>query len=189
MSCPQETLVRQAQAGDEEAMAALVGRYRACLLALAIDRTGRHDAAEDIVQDTLAAAVEKRASLRDARSFGPWLRQICVNACRMWHRGRTRPAPLEQIDHALAPSDATLRSVCRREDRREIRRALEALPENNRLALLLHAVEGLPYQQIAEFLGVPKSTIHGRLVRARRELRRRLRGRLFGALGVAVENE
>ena len=187
MSCPQETLVRQAQAGDEEAMEALAARYRACLLALAIDRTGRHDAAEDIVQDTLVAAVEKRASLRDARSFGPWLRRICLNACRMWHRGQKRTIPLERIDYAIAPSDSTLRSMRRREDRREIRRALEALPENNRLALLLHAVEGLPYEQIATFLGVPRSTIHGRLVRARHELRRRLRGRLFGALGVAVD--
>ena len=114
MSCPQETLVRQAQAGDAKAMEALAARYRACLLALAIDRTGRRDAAEDIVQDTLVTAVEKCASLRDAGSFGPWLRQICLNACRRWHRGERRPVPLEQIDHALAPSDATLRSMRRR---------------------------------------------------------------------------
>jgi len=189
MSLPDDELVLQARAGEWAAFEALAARYRPCVLALAIDRTGRRDAAEDIAQDALVTALAKLDTLEEPRCFGAWLRQIALNACRMWQRGEGRTLPLRGPEVALTASDVTMRTIKRREDRREIREALLALPENNRLALLLHCVEGLAYDEIADFLGVPRSTIHGRIARARQELRERLGGRLFGALGVSCHEE
>jgi RNA polymerase sigma-70 factor (ECF subfamily) len=64
------------------------------------------------------------------------------------------------------------RLAVRREMMRQVRHALQRLPENNRLALIMHVLHGLPYQGIATSLGVPVTTVEGRIHRARRELRR-----------------
>jgi len=167
-------LVREAQADDRAAFDELAGRYRPALRAVAFDLTGRTEVAEDLAQDAMEAAWVHLSDLRDPAAFAPWLRRIVVNRCRMWLR---RPEPqLDQLteDPGPAASDRPEEDVWRRLLERELHRALVALPADNRAALLMSAFGDMADREIAAFLGVPVTTVEGRIYRARRRLRARL---------------
>ena len=167
-------LVAAAQAGDREAFDELAARYRSGAMAVAFDFTGRFEVAEDLAQETLCRAWEKMEDLRDPEKFGPWLRSITVNCYRMWQR---RPFQREvELAEAmrLQGHEDFVEEVRRRDLERELRHGLQAIPRQNRIALLMRHFGGASYEEIASFLDVPKSTVEGRIYRAKLQLRRRL---------------
>lgn len=163
-------LAERARAGDAGAFAKLARRYRPALVALAFDRTRNLDDARDLAQEALVKALEHIGKLRDAASFPTWLRAIAANLCASWTR-RPAVSPLS----ACAADDADIAAeAIERCEQRQIARALSALPAANRLALLMHIWDGVPYERIAAFLDVPLTTVEGRIFRAREQLRRDL---------------
>jgi len=170
--CPDEVLVEAACRGDRAAFDALAARYRCGVLAVTLDLSRSLDVAEDLVQEALASAWGHIGELRDAAAFGPWLRQIAINCFRMWQR---RPWPEELPERepvATGPDPAE--HARRMELLRALHAELRGLPRQNRLALLMRALGGASYGEIARFLGVPERTVAGRIYRARRELRARV---------------
>ena len=163
-------LAERARAGDAGAFAELARRYRPALVALAFDRTRNIDDAHDLAQEALVKALEHIGKLRDAASFPTWLRTIAANLCASWTR---RPAMSPLAACAVDDTDIAAEAIERCEQR-EIARALAGLPAANRLALLMHVWDGVPYERIAAFLGVPVTTVEGRIFRAREQLRRDL---------------
>ena len=145
-------------------------RYRPALEALALDRTGDPETARDIAQDAFELALRHLGQLREPKALPGWLRTIALNCCRQHLRRPREPAVIAQ------PAESAYRVAVRRQMLREVRGALARLPENNRLALLMHVLHGISYERIAAFLGVPVSTIEGRIHRARRQLRREHEG-------------
>ncbi|MGD9495415.1 MAG: RNA polymerase sigma factor [Armatimonadota bacterium] len=166
--------VRAAQAGDRAAFDALAARYRDAVRAVAFDATGQGAVAEELAQDALVAAWVHIGDLRDPAAFAHWLRQIALNCCRMWLR---RPEPrlddLAAAEHLPAPASPH-QDVWHRLLERELHRALLSVPPNNRAALLMSAFGEMTDGEIAAFLGVPVTTVEGRVYRARRKLRARL---------------
>jgi len=182
MSCAQRQsageLAVAAQSGDARAFEELAARYRDGVYALCLTRTGDFDVAEDLTQEALLRAHRELRNLREPEAFGGWLRQIAMNCCGMWQR---RPWPTSEGLHPRLQAqvgDDVFREAARREAARGIRAALAELPENNRLALLMFYLGGSTCREIAEFTGVPESTVAGRLWRARDKLRRLLAERL-----------
>ncbi|MBV9852208.1 MAG: sigma-70 family RNA polymerase sigma factor [Armatimonadetes bacterium] len=169
-------MVRRAQRGDVVAFDRLAHRCRPALRALAFLRTGDREEAEDVVQEVLTRAWQNLPALSDPGVFLPWLRAIAANACNSWHRRRHWPlSPLADTSPQAASTAPTpLEAVLTREKQRELRQALAALPEANRIALLMHTWEGSSYAEIAAFTGVAVTTVEGRIHRARRQLRRLL---------------
>jgi RNA polymerase sigma-70 factor (ECF subfamily) len=109
----------------------------------------------------------------------PWLKAIAARACLDWSR-RVYPhtCSLESGAFPHLPAEASLQPLnvlLARERQRALRDALAMLPDANRIALLMHAWEGASYQEIAEFTGVPLSTVEGRIYRSRKQLRELLR--------------
>lgn len=170
--------MRRARAGDRAAFDRLAGRYRAALRATAFLRTGDREAAQDLAQEALTRAWEALPTLREPGAFLPWLKRIAAHACLSWHRP-ARPELLSLDGEGLArlPAEAALQPLAillARERQRALRQALAALPDANRVALLMHVWEGASYEEIAAFTGVAVSTVEGRLYRARKQLRRLL---------------
>jgi RNA polymerase sigma-70 factor (ECF subfamily) len=174
-------LAHSAQAGDDRAFDELARRYRPGVYALCLDRTRDFDTAEDLTQEALLKAHAALGDLREPQAFGPWLRRIALNCCHSWLR---RPAPpLVDIAESAVhlPAEDAYQAAARRLLAREIASAMAQVPENNRLALLMH-LQGSTYREIAEFIGAPETTILGRLHRARTRLRTLLKGRVQEAI-------
>ena len=167
-----EAIIRSVLGGETESYGLLVERYRARLLGLALHLCGDYDTASDLAQETLIAAYECLDRMRDLSSFPAWIAGILRNKFR--NLGRKNPAAtvsLEQLmeagfdppggDSAPATSDEVLGTILK---------CVESLPEMYRETLLLRYVEDLSYKEIAEFLGLPVTTVAMRLTYARRLL-------------------
>ncbi|MBP3372620.1 MAG: sigma-70 family RNA polymerase sigma factor [Clostridia bacterium] len=117
----------------------------------------------DAMQGAAMKAWEKRHTLRDERYFDTWLTRILLNECYRIQRKQRRSVPLEEMaEPAILPKDMTLSL------------ALQNLPEKLRLPLVMHALEGMSYEEIARALHISKSTVTGRIQRARQQLRKEL---------------
>lgn len=128
------------------------------------------DDAEDLVQAALVRALERRASFRHSGSLRGWLLAILHNVFIDGRRARQAEAARETAQLHLIPEaipssqEGALRLA-------EVREAFLRLPEDQRAALHLVAIEGLSYQAAAEVLGVPQGTLMSRIARARATLR------------------
>lgn len=119
---------------------------------------------EDALQDAALRAWEKRGRLRDERFFRTWITRILINACYDTQRKRRRTVPLDEIPEqaaASAPDPA-------------LALALEALPEKLRLPLVLCYSEGMSYEEAADALRIPVTTLRGRIHRGKEQLRKEL---------------
>lgn len=171
-------LAECAQGGDRAAFNELARHHRPLLFALAFLRTSHREEAEDLVQEVLLRAWQSLPTLQDPRLFLPWLKAIAANAYTSWHRrARSVPAALgaEATATLIADKGRPLELLLQRERQRELHQALLALPEANRVALLMYAWGGASYEDIAAAAGVPATTVEGRIYRARRQLGRLLR--------------
>jgi RNA polymerase sigma-70 factor (ECF subfamily) len=141
--------------------------------------TGNRVDAEDLLQETMLRAYASFSSFRRGTNLKAWLHQIMTNAWISKHRASQR-RPLEQLtdeftDSQLAASGGQMRGGLRSAEsealgRLEIAAALASLPRNSQVVLQCACIDGLQYQEIAELMGVPISTVMSRLHRARRQL-------------------
>jgi RNA polymerase sigma-70 factor, ECF subfamily len=159
--------------GDMSALATLVRRHQQRVRALAYRLSGRWDVADDIAQEVFLRVLRSAQSYRPTAAFGTWLHRIVVNLCL--DRGR-RPRLAELAVAPQAGSGAQALEVLVRQERQQaIQREVSALPERQRVALVLHRFEGLSHAEIAAATGWSESTVESLLVRAYARLRQRLR--------------
>lgn len=172
-----QALVAAAQAGDSDAVTALVHRYQTRIYNFALAMTGNAADAEDLAQETFIRAFRGLRRFRGDSSFRNWLYRIAANAAHTLRGTRLRQSPVwearvESDDVAERQLAGGGESVERQAIRRQaIDRALAALPVELRTAVVLHDVEGLEYHEIAEAMDVPIGTVMSRIFRARRRLR------------------
>jgi len=164
-------LVARARTGDREAFAELVRRYQRLVFAVSYRLLGDPDLAEDVVQDTFIRAFFSLERFRGT-TMRAWLLRIAHNAALDQLRARARrpTVPLEQAgEHAAF--DLPESSIEQAGLRAALEAALAALPVEQRAVVVLADVEGLPYEEIAQALGLPLGTVKSRLARARVRLR------------------
>jgi len=157
--------VLRAQAGDHTAYTALVAAYRQMVYGVCYRVAGNADDADDLAHEAFVEAFLKLDQLRDPDRFSPWLRMLALNLCRMWLRGRTLET--EELTEEIPTGQPAERDLLH-----AMRRGLTRLTAPHRLALVLHYLEGLSYDEVAAFLDVPVGTVMSRLHRGRGELKR-----------------
>jgi RNA polymerase sigma-70 factor, ECF subfamily len=177
-------LVARSQRGDVAAFNSLVERYQGLAYALALRMLGDPDAAADVTQDAFFSAYRAIQSFRGA-SFRAWLLRIVSNGCFDVFRARGRQ-PSSSLDELLdsetsgdSATPAALidsswdpeRAILRAEVIAAIQGALLQLPSDQRLAVILSDVQGLPYDEIARIMDSPLGTVKSRIARARGHLR------------------
>lgn len=128
-----------------------------------------HDAADDLVQDTLERALSRWTLRRPDGDLRAWLFTILHNLHVSGLRQRLRRGPHLDLDKAPPPGvAATQESGLAMQD---VLAALDQLPEEQRSLLLLVGVEDLSYDDAAKVMGVPTGTVMSRLSRGRQRLR------------------
>ena len=141
--------------------------------------------AEDLVQETYLRAYRGFSGFEEGTNLRAWMYRILTNTCINSYRKKQRePVTVQEDDldewylydklgeNGVEPSAEA--EVIRSMPDEDVQRALEALPEGFRLAVLLADVEGFSYKEIAEILGIPIGTVMSRLHRGRRALEKAL---------------
>ena len=189
----EDELVREAQSGSREAFAELMRRSRPRLLRAATAILGGGDGAEDETQNACCLAFEHLSSFRGQAGFHTWVTVILVNQCRMRLRRQRRGHMVSLNDTSedglefaglLADGSPDPEHLLARDEmlavlNREIRR----LPGTLRQVMLLRDLEELPMPETAARLGLTMSAAKARLLRARRELTRRMQRTSTGYSG------
>jgi RNA polymerase sigma-70 factor (ECF subfamily) len=168
-------LLARAAAGDEQAFTALYRRRGAALYRYGLGMTGSRDAAEEVVQETFLALIEKPGGYDPSRGeLASYLYGVARNRGLRRFRGAGETVAFEQDRHeGRAPAEALDRLEAR--ERIEVlRRAVLALPESYREAVFLCDLEELSYAEAAAALGTAIGTVRSRLHRGRALLARRL---------------
>jgi RNA polymerase sigma-70 factor (ECF subfamily) len=179
-------LVQRCAAGDEEACAALVDEHQRLVYQLALHLLGDHNEALDLSQEVFLRVFRTIHRFRGQSALRTWIYRIAINQARnrmRWWRRRRRGMQVSLEDHVRAhgelPTEAAGASPERvfrqKEVASRIWKALEALPFDQKTAIVLREIDGLSYDEIAFSLGVAVGTVKSRLARARESLRCELR--------------
>jgi len=166
-----DEVVRRAQRGDQNAFAEIVRTYQAPVFNYVLRLIGDRGLAEDLTQEVFIRVYQSLPRFSYRSKFTTWLFQVAknrvVDELRSWER---RPRPTE------LPEDDTLRVVDPPVDQAEtidaIWRAVDALPLDLKLALLLRDVAGFSYEEISEVLDTTLATVKWRIFQAREAVTR-----------------
>jgi RNA polymerase sigma factor (sigma-70 family) len=167
-------LVVNARAGDIDAFATLVDRYRVPALRLAYGIAG--DEAEDAVQDAFVKAFRKLDTFRSEAPFRPWLFTIVANEARNRRRSMSRRASLELRvrEQPAGVGSASDMPAIEHEQRRMLVAAVNQLSGHHREVIALRFFAGLSEDETAAVLACPAGTVKSRLSRALGQLRAEL---------------
>jgi RNA polymerase sigma-70 factor (ECF subfamily) len=176
-------LMRRAQAGEEAAFEALFERYRDKTFTIALSILGDPSEAADVVQETFLRAYRNLARFREDGAIKSYLYRTARNAAiDTLRRRKTDSTSLEHPDGGerslLDPNDRPDQRLQKKTNLIELHKALNSLSEEHRVVIVMHHLEELSVDQIAEELKIPVGTVKSRLGRARETLRRKLLGTL-----------
>jgi RNA polymerase sigma-70 factor (ECF subfamily) len=182
MTWTDEELVARSIGGDSDSFNELIHRWERPIYALAYRQLRREEDARDVCQETFLRAYRALPGFRGQAKFSSWLYRIALNLCRDWMRRERRtpvvPAPedvdLMDLAAARGPSESIEDRIAQNDLVRKVERAMALLPEDQRTAIVLKEYEGLTFQEIADVVGCPLSTVKTRLYQGLTVLRREL---------------
>ena len=178
---PDGELVRRFLAGDAGAATDLITRHERRVYAVCLRVLGNPDDAADAAQDALLAMIRKLDGFRGEAAFTTWLYRVAMNVCYDHLRRAKRRPVLRRDDDAPAPEPALDDHADAVAGAHDIAAALEQVPEDFRVAIVLADVHDLPYDEIAKVLDLPVGTVKSRVHRGRIALAK--------ALGIGAPSE
>jgi RNA polymerase sigma-70 factor (ECF subfamily) len=182
MSSSDEELVARSMGGDLDSFNQLVLRWERPIYALAYRVIGREEEARDVAQEAFLRAFRALPGFKGQAKFSSWLYRITLNLCRDWMR-KERRTPVSQAPEGIdiielageaTPHETIEQMVGRKELGRAVSKAMAALPEEQRTAIILKEYHGLTFQEIADMLDCPLSTVKTRLYQGLSVVRKQL---------------
>jgi RNA polymerase sigma-70 factor (ECF subfamily) len=183
---PNEELIVRIAKGDEYAFQTLVERHQSSMLNLIYRSTGDRTKSQDLAQEVFLRVWQGAKSYERKAKFTTWLYRIATNLCLNELKSDRRKRWLRFLhvdtqgqysgeedlsDEAPSPEELLLT----RERDREITEALQSLPENQRMALILKRFDDLSYEEISHILNCSVSAVESLMVRAKRSLQKKLK--------------
>ncbi|MDO8838471.1 MAG: RNA polymerase sigma factor [Parvibaculum sp.] len=169
-----DDLVAAVARGDEQACRLLMERHLPRMVALARRMLGNRADAEDVAQEVFLRVWTHAERWQPGRAqFGTWLHRVATNLCLDRLRKR-RPENIDDIPEPVSGDPRPDENLERRELAERVEAALQALPERQRLAIVLSHFQGLSNIEAAEILEVSVEAVESLLGRARRQLRETL---------------
>jgi RNA polymerase sigma-70 factor (ECF subfamily) len=186
MAEPSPVLVQRAQAGDRDALSALIQSQQNYVYSIAMSLMHNPADASDMTQEAFVRLLRSLGTYRGETKFTTWLYRLVTNICLDGLRRRGRP--IESLDEPastqagedaqtardrLADSDRWTHpeeELELRESATEVRAALDQLPPAQRLALTLHYFQEMRYEDIAETMGLPLNTVKSHIRRGKERL-------------------
>jgi RNA polymerase sigma-70 factor (ECF subfamily) len=174
-------LIRRAQMEDISAYEQLVCRYYGPIYGLVYGLVGNRDDAEDVARSVFVKAWKAIRHFREKSDFSSWVDRIAMQQAARFHRrhSRRKAVRFEEFSLEAKQSDsykkfsqkgAVLRKMSLRDFQKKMEEALSVIPHKNRLALILHDVQGLTPLEMAKITGGSENTATSRLLHARKKL-------------------
>ena len=171
-----QVLVERVQHGDKRAFNLLVARYQHKVAGL-VSRYVPQGDVPDVVQESFIKAYRALGSFRGESAFYTWLYRVAVNTAKNYLVAQGRRPPSSDVDAEDAESYETgsaLKEISNPENlmlsdelKRVVFGAIEALPEDLKMAITLRELDGLSYEEIASIMDCPVGTVRSRIFRAR----------------------
>lgn len=191
-SAPDRAIVEQVMAGEVDAFSVLVRRYQDRIYSAVLNYVSDPDDAVDIAQEAFVKAYSKLRTFDSESAFYTWLYRIAINTA-IDHLRKRKSRPADSLDDdkyaqvgfeptSKDPSSDPEKVLVRSEQARVLRKAISSLSEKLRSVIVLHDVEGLSQEEVADILQVPVGTVKSRVSRARAELRYLLQKQLGEAI-------
>jgi len=176
---PDRDFVQRFQRGEQSAFNQLVLKYRTRVMGIAARMLRDQAEAEDLAQDVFVKVYYGLRGFKGESLFSTWLYRITANSC-LNHRRKQRREQVAQLvedpEPLLSDGSSNPHSLLEeRELKLFLERAIQALPQEQRIVLILRDVEGLSYEAIAESLGWELGTVRSRLHRARMAIQAKMR--------------
>jgi RNA polymerase sigma-70 factor, ECF subfamily len=183
---PSEELMLKIAGGDEYAFQVLVERHQTSVLNLVYRLIGDRSRSQDLAQEVFLRVWQAAGTYEAKAKFTTWLYRIAANLClnelkasrrrrwlRYFHADTDEQTVMEEgfSDGSPSPEDILLAG----ERSRRITDALQSLPENQRMAVILKRYDDLSYEEISRILGCSVSAVESLLVRAKRNLQAKLK--------------
>lgn len=187
-------LIERCKQDDVDAYETLVARYRNKTLNYVARYSGSTADAEDLTQEVFIKAYLAVKRFRGQCSFQTWLFQIASNVCVDRFRRVKRERVAYSLDEPVDTEDGEVEREIpdwsgdpegiaeSRELQAQVRKAMMTLSDKLRAVIVLHDLEDVPYEEIAEILHIPVGTVKSRLFNARMELRKKLRPYVEGRM-------
>ncbi len=166
-------LVREAQAGNDDAFERLYRKHGRRIYALCLRMVSDPDRAEELMQDAFVRAWNTLGSFQHRSAFGTWLHRLSINVVLSDMRAEKRRSSRELLPGELDQFEGEAKGAMP-ETRMDLERAIAALPSGAKRVLVLHDIEGYRYREIAGLIGVAEGTVKSQLSRARRLVREAL---------------
>ena len=172
-------LIARIRAREPSALTTIFERYGTAMTTLAASMLRDRTEADDVVEDALLRIHAAGAQFRGERGLRTWVLRIAANLCRDRLRRRKFTAPLPQHDEdpfaaaglTFDPSVAMDEALDGQVLMAALERAIAALPQDQREAVVMRHRLGLSYTEMTDMLGVPEGTVKSRLARALTTLR------------------
>ena len=179
-----EDLVLRVQQGDKSAFDLLVIKYQHKIIQLVNRYVKDPSEAQDVAQEAFIKAYRALGNFRGDSAFYTWLYRIAINTAKNYLVSRSRRSSDYQVDiqdaEALenAPQlqgmETPERLLLNQEIVDTIKTAIDKLPEEMRVAIMLREFEGMSYEEIAEAMDCPVGTVRSRIFRAREAIDNKL---------------
>lgn len=186
MRVSDEELMIRCRNGDMSAFELLVSRYQNAILNFIYRSIGDYHQAEDLSQETFLRVFKSASRYEPRAQFKNWLYRIAVNLCKNEHRDRQRHG-LSSLEDFMTDEDGKINCTAlkdfsqmpdvlyeKKEQQILIRQAVDSLPENQRLAIIMVTYQNLRYDEIADTLGCSVSAVKSLIHRARQNLKKLL---------------
>jgi len=176
-----QAIVERVVKGEVDAFAMLVDRYQDRIYSAVHNYVSNPDDAIDIAQEAFVKAYSKLRSFDSSSAFYTWLYRIAINTAIDYLRKR-KSRPTDSLDDdrfteigfeppSKDPSADPEKVVTRHEQTTALKNAIGLLSEKLKTVVVLHDIEGLSQEEVAEILKVPVGTVKSRVSRARTELK------------------
>jgi len=186
-------LVQQVLAGERKSFDLLVNKYQRQAVAVSYRLLGNTQDAAEVTQDAFLKAFTSLASLQKPEAFGGWLMRIVSNLSLNYRRSRKirQQLPLDDAFGAqsesaegaggsewMARGDDPVHALESREMGVKLKQALDALPEKQRLAIIMFTIQEMPQKQVAEALECSVEAVKWHVFQGRKKLKELLKEHL-----------